>query len=905
MTFVYSMVLKGDASDAKAALQETGRAAKATSAEVTKVGTAGREASTGVTATGTAAAQTAANLRTMESAANEAGTMLDRAKAEFDALRLSLDSGFAGATRYAEVQRQVAQAVQAGAASQTAANVVLEQARSRYLGVATAAEQAAAKQMAFARQISDLKALRIGLDDVYAASMQYEQALQMVNAGVASGAITQTEANRLLSLAEQRYLAVAAAETQMGTAATAAASKVQALNTSNRGAAAQMANLGAQFNDIGIMMMAGQNPLQLAVQQGTQITQVIGPMGAAGAAKALGAAFLSLISPVNLVTIGAIAAAAAFTNWLMSSGEEAKTLGDQLDDLSHSVDAVQAATRDALTPMYQLEAEFGRNAKAARDAYDALLAIKQMNFADEMVKAQEALGKTFSGIMANLKTYEQATANAAKATQDLKGHFLETAVIARGQVQDAFNGTIEQTRTIRTALDALGNAQGPQQITEAAKNLLHAIQATADSSGRIPEQLRPAAEAAARLELSAASMAGSLGRSADEARALVQVDIAGNLESAADASWRMAQELGHALSFAQGLAGVQLPGVSGQPGGTGGLTFKRSPWTLGTPANEAQAPATTADGWSLGATVPGSEPTKTTRRGGLTDTERQQKAVTELITAEQTRLAVLRETDPVEQEMLQNSRQLTGATDAQRQAVRTLITERIASQKQLEAETQQWDFFGQVGLDAFDGLIAQGQSLDDVMSNLANSILEAALKAELLGTGPLASLLGTSPETSVMSGILGAFGIQAHASGGPIVTPGRGYVTGPGSGTSDDVLMWGSAGEFMMNARATAQYRPMLEAMNAGVPAFAEGGMIGGGSSGGAGGFVVNAQPIINIENYSSAQVRQEEGTDSAGRRTTTLILSDAVGQGMNARGGLARKTLHKTYGLSPVKAKR
>ncbi|WP_245910934.1 hypothetical protein [Pelagimonas varians] len=34
------------------------------------------------------------------------------------------------------------------------------------------------------------------------------------------------------------------------------------------------------------MLAAGQNPRQLAIQQGTQITQVLGPMGAAGAARA-------------------------------------------------------------------------------------------------------------------------------------------------------------------------------------------------------------------------------------------------------------------------------------------------------------------------------------------------------------------------------------------------------------------------------------------------------------------------------------------------------------------------------------------------------------------------------------------------------------------------------------------
>ena len=47
-------------------------------------------------------------------------------------------------------------------------------------------------------------------------------------------------------------------------------------------AAGSAANLTAQFNDISVMMAAGQNPMQLAIQQGTQITQVFGNRGRGG-----------------------------------------------------------------------------------------------------------------------------------------------------------------------------------------------------------------------------------------------------------------------------------------------------------------------------------------------------------------------------------------------------------------------------------------------------------------------------------------------------------------------------------------------------------------------------------------------------------------------------------------------
>jgi TP901 family phage tail tape measure protein len=72
---------------------------------------------------------------------------------------------------------------------------------------------------------------------------------------------------------------------------------------------------------------------------------------------------------------------------------------------------------------------------------------------------------------------------------------------------------------------------------------------------------------------------------------------------------------------------------------------------------------------------------------------------------------------------------------------------------------------------------------------------------------------------SVYSGPL--LGGQKRAAGG--------MVTGPGSGTSDDVPIMASNGEFVMNARATAANRGLLEAINTGghgMAAFAKGGHV-------------------------------------------------------------------------------
>ncbi len=112
----------------------------------------------------------------------------------------------------------------------------------------------------------------------------------------------------------------------------------------------QTANLGAQFNDIGVMLAAGQSPLLLAAQQGTQINQVLNTMGTDGRSKvaALGTAFMSIISPSSLLTLGIIAGGAALVQWGMSAfnaSRDAETFEDKLESLNELTDRADELTK--------------------------------------------------------------------------------------------------------------------------------------------------------------------------------------------------------------------------------------------------------------------------------------------------------------------------------------------------------------------------------------------------------------------------------------------------------------------------------------------------------------------------------------------------------------------------------
>lgn len=77
------------------------------------------------------------------------------------------------------------------------------------------------------------------------------------------------------------------------------------------------ANIAAQFQDIGVTAAMGMNPLQIALQQGTQLAAILNSMESP--VKGLGEAFKQVFNAVSLGTIAIIAIIAAllqFVNWI-------------------------------------------------------------------------------------------------------------------------------------------------------------------------------------------------------------------------------------------------------------------------------------------------------------------------------------------------------------------------------------------------------------------------------------------------------------------------------------------------------------------------------------------------------------------------------------------------------------
>jgi Prophage tail length tape measure protein len=151
--------------------------------------------------------------------------------------------------------------------------------------------------------------------DGYASVQRMNSAVNQLSRVIDSGKISMSEAAPILDGIYRKYgfladaaqfaakgqheLAAAITETNARLAAqVAAAAKLTAANQNGfHGGGMHTANIAAQFQDIAVTSAMGMSPMQIALQQGTQLSAVLGEGGAAGAVKMLAAGFVSMINP--------------------------------------------------------------------------------------------------------------------------------------------------------------------------------------------------------------------------------------------------------------------------------------------------------------------------------------------------------------------------------------------------------------------------------------------------------------------------------------------------------------------------------------------------------------------------------------------------------------------------------
>jgi hypothetical protein len=388
------------------------------------------------------------------------------------------------AAKAAAAQAAVTAALSNAAAAQDrAAGAAMRLQAAQDRQAASAAKQAAASAAAGTAEqqhAAMLEQLRMKYNPLFAASKQYETALRDIAAAETLGAISAREATAARERAAQAMAPMPGIVGKYGAA----------VNSSS----GYTANLASQFNDIGVMLAAGQNPLQLALQQGTQISQVLNQIagsaggGAVGALKALGAGFLSMINPISIATIAIIAFGAMFFQWLMKLIPETVTLKDRMDNLSKSVADYTHFAEIAGMTTAELQKKFGTVGVEIQKASKLLQDFTQQQAIADMSAALKTLSEEFGGFSKQIVGVSRSGGMGMSAYQQTVWN-----------LRTEFELTKTQAEALTQSLANMSNAATPQAAVQASADFAQQLVNIYGTTQQIPPELLKMAIAAQKV----------------------------------------------------------------------------------------------------------------------------------------------------------------------------------------------------------------------------------------------------------------------------------------------------------------------------------------------------------------------------------------------------------------------
>ncbi|RWR28701.1 hypothetical protein D2T29_15830, partial [Sinirhodobacter populi] len=500
--FNISVVFRADTAAAKASVAELRQELGTVGTATGSVATAANQNTAALT-NNASAAKSAANAQAeLAAAAKRAGDQVRAATSaastlpSFSVVQQSLPanlSGMAGAS---------------GMAAQSSALAIANTHLSESFRQVGQSAAASVREAALYRQ--ELDAVRARLNPLFAASRQYELELREIAEAERMGAISALEAAAARDRAAAAMAPMANGMRQVGVSAGAAAAYTQ--------------NLTFQMNDIAMMMAAGQNPIMLMMQQGTQVNQVLGQMRASGMSvgTALRTSFLGMVGGANLATMAVIGLGAAAAQYFMSADEKAKTFEETLDELSSSTKDLGAAMSEAKRSIWDLRGEFGEGATAAREMNLALLELARIESLDKLTTVAEGLKTKFDGLIEQVDRFNTASRNAGGAFRE---DWLAQAQTAIRQIQSGFGLTIVQATQVAEGLRKMGDTSNVSGVVEGAQQLTRVLSQAKDESGNIPPELRAAAVEAGKAAIEALRLQGNTKAIEEITKALAGVDL--------------------------------------------------------------------------------------------------------------------------------------------------------------------------------------------------------------------------------------------------------------------------------------------------------------------------------------------------------------------------------------------
>lgn len=338
---------------------------------------------------------------------------------------------------------------------------------------------------------AELDRLRAKFNPLYAVIMQYKQAQLEIRSAHAAGALSVDEMTAALD--RSRRSTLASIDAIKGRNKAIADTPVAAnVNMGVRGF--ETANIAAQLQDIGVTTAMGMSPLQIALQQGTQLSAIIG--GMQNPIRGLAAAFMSVVSPVSLVTIGVIAAGTAAIQYFSTFGSEGEKSKALLEEQAELVGNVVRQWGEAV-PALKAYSEALQSAKDAQELLKATdqtagqqweIARKQVvdlnvEFADLMTMLQSAgleaeslksLQRSWDGVTDSVSKGKTDTEAMNSVQQSLASALQSTGIPAVGNFSKAFGdlsntiaGAARQANIFREqALQALVTGQNGPNLNQ-------------------------------------------------------------------------------------------------------------------------------------------------------------------------------------------------------------------------------------------------------------------------------------------------------------------------------------------------------------------------------------------------------------------------------------------------------
>lgn len=424
----------------------------------------------------------------------------------FEALRASIDPAFAASQRFRQVQQELAGMVQRGEASQRAANLVLEQAASRYLGAATAAERKSEAErkasLVTAEAAKNYEILRASVDPLYATSRRYEAALMALDTAQAAGVISDRDRIQTLSLLEAQMIQT------KGSAAGAAG------GVANFGMIATQ--VGYQIQDVFVSApMVGW--LRAITQQAPQ---------AAGAFAMLGGTLGAIIPWVGT----AVAVGAALTPMLFDMGDGAEEASGELDELAQFIDRLSAVSQATSGDLDRyLITAFGEVSSQVQALIEDLKRAEFSAISAKMQREVESASRLLTQLEGAWDVFTESLKDGAQVDQaylDRQVEIIRKSKLELGdflaiqkEVKDVFAATtvdqfVKELAEAYALADGLGGPVG--------KQVVEALLKAAQEGGVLDRVLASAATSAGSIKSDANAAADAFLRAANNAMAMQQ-----------------------------------------------------------------------------------------------------------------------------------------------------------------------------------------------------------------------------------------------------------------------------------------------------------------------------------------------------------------------------------------------